>query len=1597
MKQQHHPKDLKTYQKGINSDVSKDILGAKNEGEHVDALNMRSMSMDGNNLAKKKIKGEFLKYDAIDNRCSLSSPYSALSANYECMMTQEVNGYIVEAWASSSPSTEHPFMRINGLIVCQSADLPIYITHPLQYDKNENCVGGEFYITNNNTPPMVFSLKDLLINSNQSYDGTSGSCTTKYFDDFDIEAHTINVSATTFKPAFITQVSTSSATTGFDAVLGSSGLAVGSYSYCYRLVTADGERTTFSPITELIPVVRNVSSSHHTYPYRRTFSSKADITSPTSYGNHIRIKYLNESGFTFLEVRRDGWFGETPIGTAPTSEIIGSIPVTAGVNIVNLLDKAEPGYSGSTILTLEELSNEYSSIKRAKGIRYFNERLYLMNIGYEPKDVDAAMTFTDPTDPVIPTVENMGKPGHSLPYNAAMYKSNMRGERVGFGAVLFDKEGNASFTKKITDQTTHPGGFKFPKRRECMSTASQETSYKGAVKAASVHGVTASNNANNSLANTEIGYTHEVFDHYNGITKEATGGNLAIEFEQGESFNTLNPTSQNDTVDDLKYRHIASVGFGKDLVDAFGNPEYMNNSPAIYGLNYYSEGIAVKGVEVNDAVKENHDGFSIVQTEPAKRVLAQGLAFYALTSADVPSAGVGMSKSTDTIDVYFPDLELLYPDIAEDLVNNPSSYKIEFVSPLGYHTEPYSWYEHSSQSKGVDMITYVRGLRNGVVSGSLGLPGSAVTDSNPTFAWAGGSGLNNAADGKTYTGYGRWRNTEFNGFNGGSGALNLTTSTLLHESPMFVNNSNGGREDVVINSVEQRTTNSGRQSFFRINLNATSTGNYLYNETGASRFGNGRGKDAHQNSPNNTSTQDATSDDVRAFQEPMYVVNIFKDNTVNQGLTTQYKYTGNYIKFKSLIGSCSGTTGDTFRLVSERWEDCIPKISDQVAGFNGYDTLKRFVYVQELNSDKYKRWMNVTFESSSTVTTLLTNLAAAGTAGIDVTDSSGTYRIHGIYTSSESNADIHGASKNFDIIFNATAGYTAYTVPSSGSLVYVYYDKRIPVRVFGGETYVNENVWAVMDNEYKDNGQPQDDANTFKMDIPFPDRVFYPAQGFRTWQNATGSSHSYSSGGSANMYIDRAGGGNPAFIRQLIASWTAETRMNLSFAFNIESPDKANSEQLFPLINYIPRPAEWVSGNEDTRATFEGNNDLNPIYFDKYGFEWNLWKYGGFRFQTTENQTNLDYSQKQTTNIYSSSPTLGFTENTDFCTRIVWSLRRPINAQDAPSVKTFPSTNYFDISDDTGEIKFAWSALSAGKGDNLYALTNSGVCLLPVDKRVVHEINANELATVGSSIGGILNQLWINKNIGMGDETWRSWSEHSNRLFFVNTRAAYMMADNQLNDISRTGFHEILTRSFFDKLASGYASGLRGCYSSLHGEYLMDINGRLVADGPVSTKTLIYGTQQQALQCESSYHYDKYLRVDNRMFGMKDGKTFELGIGNQLNGVNMEASLVGVSNQDVSSDKEFIRIRVNSNVKPEKIYFYDSYDNYVAGTHSSVVDAVATPLRLKDYHGFECYIPRKLLSPHVRQQGRTLIFKITNSSDEDFLINSTSVQYKTLK
>jgi hypothetical protein len=243
----------------------------------------------------------------------------------------------------------------------------------------------------------------------------------------------------------------------------------------------------------------------------------------------------------------------------------------------------------------------------------------------------------------------------------------------------------------------------------------------------------------------------------------------------------------------------------------------------------------------------------------------------------------------------------------------------------------------------------------------------------------------------------------------------------------------------------------------------------------------------------------------------------------------------------------------------------------------------------------------------------------------------------------------------------------------------------------------------------------------------------------------------------------------------------------------------------------------------------------------------------------------------------------------------------------------------------------------------------------------------------------------------MSDQTWRSWAEYSNTLFFVNNKAAYMFTDNNLTDISRTGFHYLLRSKFLSKIGSVYSSDLVGGYNVLNNEYIMSVNDS------EDFSTLIYGVQQQALQCQSTYLYDKYLYNNNLLFGMKDAKTFELGIGNQIDETDMDCYVTGVSNADLYYDKEFIRIRVNSSSKPERVYFYKSYDDYLVDNFTNFVDTVAVPLSMKDYFGYECYIPRNAVAPYYRQQGRVMLFKIVSSADEEFLVASTGVQYKKLK
>lgn len=162
--------------------------------------------------------------------------------------------------------------------------------------------------------------------------------------------------------------------------------------------------------------------------------------------------------------------------------------------------------------------------------------------------------------------------------------------------------------------------------------------------------------------------------------------------------------------------------------------------------------------------------------------------------------------------------------------------------------------------------------------------------------------------------------------------------------------------------------------------------------------------------------------------------------------------------------------------------------------------------------------------------------------------------------------------------------------------------------------------------------------------------------------------------------------------------------------------------------------------------------------------------------------------------------------------------------------------------------------------------------------------------------------------------------------------------------------------------------------------------------------TFAFNEMGQAWIGTLSYNFDKYVvKDDATIYGMKDGVTYKLNEGNKISGLNIVAKILTSSAPTQVKDKEFLRIRINSDNKPTKVDFYTSMDEYLAGDIKSQLDTTTNPLALKDYQGFEQYIPRRLDNKN-RVQGRVLLFEIThNEEDTEFTLIDVEVQYKVLK
>lgn len=1664
--QTHSPKDVRTHHLGADSDTEPELL---KDGFALDFLNMRP-TKQGDTGADKKILGESLIYPNIDNRCSIGTGVP-LTLSYKCMRKVNVNGHIVEFWADEL-AVQPSYVRVDGQIVLMSSRFPITQAHPLQIDTDESCVGGDVFFTDFNVPPMVLNVEDLMSNSGML---PNTACTTKYFADFNPDLYVLQLSFQVDHPVFV-QLSASASGNMIAIGSGAGAQEVGCYQYAIQLEDSTGNQTRLSPFTPLITVPKTLSSDSNEHTH--SMSQGGSGGTATAFGIHFRVRLTNINGYANMRIVRASYIGETPIGTIPLLEVIHSEPLS-NHSVYDVLDFFDAGtVTPIDVITEEEEPDALGGIQAVKTLRYFNKRVHLMNILYADRSIDNLGFNQSPLGKeMYPVMKKLNKKGFSDPYHSTYDRSLMHGEKYGSGVFLWDQFGNKSFVKAVPNFTN----YQTPSRREVMDADSQDQSFEGRVRAATIYGT-------NTAGKNKVDDTFEVFDHYDAVDKnlcEFSDGNsfknivddnpgaglcvgLAASrrtsvvenycspvdgsldtncagihkvFSHNVGYQPFTPTAKNNDVKGHRYIVNPSV------IDPIVSGAEITYNPKCFGLNHYSLGMALEGL---NNIPSWASGFSVVRTEPANRVVMQGIGFYRLVSGQ--GTGNAMQKDTNAFCFYSPDSDvnqgLVSSSVLADIVANPQLYQIEIQSSLGFFSEIYNTIEKfitATRSKGVDMMVYARILRDLVSS-------SEINPNESTLMGVSGS------DGYNYVGFGKWRQQSQNS-----------------SSPFAYCNASGNNGLFDISTVHANFASlNGNDALGSFTNNSNGRGNFMVLETVQQIF-----QQSNTGSGSNNGSS-FSNNNMRNWHEPVYIINIVKKNAnVPNNNINSYIDTGTYVKTKSIIGVSDGNDPQNFLLVDERWEDCCPALIGTWANFTAMSALDRYLTIKDASGNE-KKWLNVTYKSSPTRTTILTDIQNNGfyvASGV---------KIYGVYTHVTTFPNAISDAMDVKLVFTQfdTAFSKDFFIPQKGDVVRVDYDNTVPVRVFGGDAVSGESVFSPIDMKYNDNGNPDASQDTMGMDVGFPFNFFKtnPRYYIARNPNATTGKIADWTDCDAVMRPSRA-----AYIRQLCVMFTVTSRIHSPYfvqdTVTVNAGNPTNN-LFFPSVNYIMRPNEWTPGQIGTNTY----PNVWPGYFTDYPQEYNLWNYGGFRFLPL---TNIDYSKSETIQSFSSKPATGFVARNYFCTRDAWSAERLINVQNDPNIRTFPALNFKDIEDRQGEIKYAYDALT-NSGSNLYAICERGIALLLVDKKILQEVSGNQLATMATTnTNVVLQEIWLSKVIGMNDETWRSAAEWDNVLYFVNKNSAYRLSNNKIDDIGRQQYHKRLYNNFLSQMLPGYQTDMAAVYDTLHNEYWIEFrqhhrmldgtgigylvlqdsnasapyyavpgdyldvinafpgliirlmkllnkditiinrsaNSIMIQDfagtnlgymspgqvkvytgdalGAVTVTsgyknefraTVVFSQKNEFWFGRYDYDFDQFLSFDNKMYGMRDNETYELGKGFVIRNVPVRSELLGLCNAEEPRGKEFIRMRVNSDTMPSKIEFYSDMVQADAYTPICVLDTSANPYALKLRNGYEQYIPRKSAVPNLRVQGRKLFFRIIHErANEEFKIISTQVDYKPLR
>lgn len=734
------------------------------------------------------------------------------------------------------------------------------------------------------------------------------------------------------------------------------------------------------------------------------------------------------------------------------------------------------------------------------------------------------------------------------------------------------------------------------------------------------------------------------------------------------------------------------------------------------------------------------------------------------------------------------------------------------------------------------------------------------------------------------------------------------------------------------------------------------------------------------------------TDQAKNFHEPFYIINIISENAeVTVGNINEYNYCGNYQSFRTKIGIGIDSIDVqeeeiSFKLVSERWEDsCVNPYATDLTLQNVY------VWVEDsATSGTYKRWLNITNKTTAQKEEIYAALNVSDTSVYTDTDGND---IFGVYTNTNT------SDRVFEIVFspNADINFRNKYLPQKDKLVQVRFDDRYPIKIFGGDRVIAENIFCPLDGLCDAQGNVVDDRQ-FTFDFPMPYYGWEKSSYYHIMKNTTAV-------GGANWQSE---GCTLNHVRQWVIMYACETQFASNLCWGLDSSGGSTSDvtaginnrafQSFPQIHYIQRPQDWET---DDYSTNFSDTRVKPQYLVDFPREHYEWGYGGFRWNKITSSTfNNDYLKLDKGSVNIEKPKVGWVENTRFCSRVIWSEKRDINEQDDPNLKTYPAANVYDIEDNQGEIKYLFDN-DSNKGNNLIAFTEKGICVLLTNKSIVSGANGDDLTTTSSE--GFINpnsEVWLNKEVGVNDEMWRSIAEHSDICFFANNTSSYLLRGTELIDILRNiqGGYNYILLPILKAVNEGYTDKVSCVYDKKNDEYWLSIND----------KQYVFNNQKDVMNWIGKYTYvgDKYICLNNDVLASKaksvttEGvttkylNTFLLNEGYTVDGSTLAATLEIAISPEPYESKEAIDVDVFSNYKPTSVTISDN----ASYTNSSTLSSSLGTRYLRDFGGhFYGFIPRRIDSPNARLQNVYFYMKLIHSAAEKFVVRMIKTGYKILK